>query len=356
MENTNLKTKTLRVRVKNRHAAQLRKMARSVNLVWNYINELSEKSIKERGKFLSAFDLHKYTKGAAKELGLHSQTPQQVAAEYVCRRKQFKKRRLSWRTSFGARRSLGWIPINTKASSWKNGSVYHNGKYYQIWDSFRLKYYKFRSASFSEDSRGRWYFNVVVEFEAKQSKGTSSVGVDLGCKDAVNTSDGDKLTGRWYRGIENKLAVAQRARKKRRVAAIHAKAANRRRDALHKMSRKLVDTNAAVFVGNVSSLKMAKTRMAKSALDAGWGMFKTMLEYKCDHAGIVFEEVNEAYTSQRCSCCREIPHSSPKGMGNLGMREWICSSCGAVHDRDTNAALNILALGHGRLAGGIHVL
>ncbi|MBO9427957.1 transposase [Sulfitobacter sp. R18_1] len=325
-------------------------------MVWNYINELSERSIRERGKFLSAFDLHPYTKGAAKELGLHSQTPQQVAAEYVRRRKQFKKRRLSWRKSFGSRRNLGWIPINTKASSWKKGCVYHNGRYYQVWDSYGLKQYTFRSASFSEDARGRWYFNVVVEFEAEQSKGTRSVGVDLGCKDAVNTSDGEKLTGRWYREEEKKLAVAQRAKKRRRVAAIHAKAVNRRKDALHKLSRKLVDTNAAIIVGNVSSLKMAKTRMAKSALDAGWGMFKTMLEYKCDHAGVVFEEVNEAYTSQRCSSCKDIPISSPKGMGNLGIREWTCSSCGSVHDRDTNAALNILALGHERLAGGIPVL
>lgn len=356
MSKTNLKTKTLKVRVKDRHSSQLREMARSVNLVWNYINELSERSIRERGKFLSAFDLHPYTKGAAKDLGLHSHTPQQVAAEYVRRRKQFKKRRLSWRKSFGSRRSLGWIPINTKASSWKKGCVYHNGRYYQVWDSYGLEGYKFRSASFNEDAQGRWYFNVVVEFEPVQSKGNSSVGVDLGCKDAVNTSDGERLTGRWYREEEKKLAVAQRAKKKRRVAAIHAKAENRRKDALHKLSRKLVDANAAVFVGNVSSLKMAKTRMAKSALDAGWGMFKTMLEYKCDHAGIVFEEVNEAYTSQRCSSCGDIPDSSPKGMGNLGMREWTCSSCGTVHDRDTNAALNILALGHERLAGGIPVL
>ncbi len=84
--------------------------------------------------------------------------------------------------------------------------------------------------------------------------------------------------------------------------------------------------------------------------------FITMLEYKCDHAGIVFEEVNEAYTTQRCSNCQDIPDSSPKGMSALGIRDWICSSCGAVHDRDTNAALNILALGHERLAGGIPVL
>ena len=100
-------TKTLQVRVRDKHAPLLRQMARSVNFVWNYLNELSHRSIRERGVFLSAFDLHPYSKGAGKELGLHSQTLQCVAAEYVTRRKQYRKARLNWRKSGGARRSLG---------------------------------------------------------------------------------------------------------------------------------------------------------------------------------------------------------------------------------------------------------
>ena len=350
------KTKTLRVRVKDNHAAQLRRMAQSVNTVWNYVNELSERAIRERGLFLSAFDLQKYVQGANKELGLHSHTPLMVCKEYATRRKQYKRRRLAWRKSHGARRSLGWVPINTGMAKSKNGAVYHAGTYFKVWDSWGLENYNFRSASFSEDARGRWYFNVVVEFKAEASTGASAVGIDLGCKDAATVSDGTKETGRWYRGIEADLAVAQRARKRKRVAAIHAKAANRRKDAMHKLSRTLVDANAAIFVGNVSSKTMSQTRNAKSALDAGWGLLKAMLSYKCNHAGVVFEEVNEAFTPQRCSCCGNIPASSPKGMGALGMREWVCDQCGSVHDRDVNAARNILALGHGRLAGGMPVL
>ena len=71
---------------------------------------------------------------------------------------------------------------------------------------------------------------------------------------------------------------------------------------------------------------MMKTRYAKSALDAGWGIFKTMLEYKSAYAGIVFEVVNESRTTQRCSHCQDIPDSSPKGMGALGIRDWTCTS------------------------------
>ncbi|HKM27168.1 MAG TPA: transposase, partial [Thiopseudomonas sp.] len=133
--------------------------------------------------------------------------------------------------------------------------------------------------------------------------------------------------------------------------------ANRRKDALHKFSRTLVNRCGEIYVGNVSSLKLVKTKMAKSVLDAGWGQLKTMLKYKCDHAGIVFKEVNEAYTTQTCSNCGALPDSRPKGIAGLGIRGWTCCACGVTHDdRDVNAAKNILAVGHGRLAVGIPAL
>lgn len=327
-----------------------------MNFVWNYINELSSRSILERGKFLSEYDLHPYTKGAGKELGLHSQTLQCIGKEYVTRRKQFKIARLNWRRSGGAKRSLGWIPVNTGAASWKNGQVYHNGHYFKVWDSYGLSQYPFRTASFSEDSRGRWYFNVVIEMEAKPAQGVSAVGIDLGLKDAATVSTGEKLESRHYRRLESALGVAQRANKRCRAKAIHTKIKNKRKDDIHKFSRKLVDNNAAIFVGNVQSLTLTKTRMAKSVLDAGWGMLKTTLEYKCAHAGVVFEEVNEAYSTQTCSECGCLPASRPKGIAGLGIREWSCTECGTHHDRDVNAAKNILAAGHRRLAVGIPFL
>ena len=122
---------------------------------------------------------------------------------------------------------------------------------------------------------------------------------------------------------------------------------------MHKFSTELVARSEAIFVGNVQAKTMVKTRMAKSTLDAGWSMLKTMLEYKSHQAGIVFEEVNEAYTTQTCSCCGSIPASSPKGRAGLGIRRWTCSNCQTEHHRDVNAARNIAALGLKRLAGEI---
>ncbi len=351
-------TKTLKVRVRDRHRPLLNQMARSVNFVWNYINELSLRSIKERGVFLSAYDIQKYTQGSHKELGLHSHTVQKVGAEYVTRRKQFKKSRLNWRKSGGIRLSLGWIPINTSMASWKNGQVYHNGHYFKVWDSYDLSLYKFKSASFNEDARGRWYFNVAVEVEAEIPVGQDKIGIDLGLKDTATCSDGTKLeAGRFYRDLEPKLAVAQRAGNKRRAKAIHAKISNRRKDTLHKFSRKLVNRCGEIYVGNVKPSSLTRTKMAKSVLDAGWAMLKTMLDYKCAHAGIVFKEVNESYTTQTCSSCGALPDSRPRGIAGLGIREWTCSECGVTHsDRDINAAKNILAVGHGRPVEGIPVL
>jgi len=178
------------------------------------------------------------------------------------------------------------------------------------------------------------------------------VGIDLGLKEAAVASTGERIEGRFYRKLECQLGIAQRAHKKQRVRAIHAKIANQRKDLLHKFSSALVKHNAAIFVGDVASSKLVKTKMAKSTLDAGWSMLKTMLEYKSHQAGIVFEVVSESYSTQTCSCCGTIPASSPKGRAGLRIREWTCSDCGAVHDRDVNAAKNILARGLARLAEG----
>lgn len=350
--------KTLRIRIKDKHAKALDAMACECNMIWNYVNELSSTHTRRTGKFFSAYDIAKYTAGASKEgLRVHSQTVQGVTEEYVTRRKQFKKARLRWRVSRGARKSLGWIPFKMGAVTYKNGQLRYAGQLFGLWDSYGLADYKLRSGSFSQDARGRWYANVCVESVGVKSAGTQSIGIDLGLKDFATLSDGTKVEAqRLYRGAEAKLAVAQRANKKKRVKAIHAKIANRRKDFLHKLSTRLVSQNGAIFVGNVHAAGLAKTRMAKSVLDAGWSSFRTMLQYKCDHAAVWFEEVNESYTTQTCSSCGVIPGSSPKGLAGLNKREWECCNCGAVHDRDTNAALNIRARGHARLAAGIPVL
>ncbi len=349
-------TKTLKLRVKDKHAKVLLAMAREVNQVWNFCNETSHRAICERRQFLSGYDLQKLTNGFSKCEGIQigSPTVQQVCEDYAKARRQFKRSKLRWRVSDpkSSQYSLGWIPFKARALQYKAGQIVFAGHRFSLWDSYGLHAHEMRAGSFSQDSRGRWHLNVVVKVATQTTAAAGCLGIDLGLKEAAVTSEGDRVEGRFYRKLEAKLGVAQRACKKQRVKAIHAKIANQRKDMLHKFSTNLVRNNAAIFVGDVASAKLVKTKMAKSTMDAGWSMLKTMLEYKCHQAGIVFDVVNESYTTQTCSCCGAIPASSPKGRAGLGIREWTCSECGSAHDRDTNAAKNILARGLARLAEG----
>ncbi len=351
--------KTLKLRIKDKNLKVLDQLASEVNFVWNYVNDLGFKYLKRTGEFLSSYDIDKYTKGASKECGLHSQTIQAISAELVTRRKQFKKAKLKWRVSNkkSARRSLGWIPFKKVAIKYADGYVQYGKHQFKLWDSYGLSKYNVKTGSFVEDSRGRWYVCLVVDNATTiKSKGKTSIGIDLGLKDLATCSDGLKLKApKIYREYEQKLGIAQRAKNKNRVRSVHAKIKNIRQNMLHQFTRKLVNDHAMIIVGNVNAKALAQTKLAKSVLDASWTTLRTMLKYKCENAGVLFEEVNEAYTTQTCSCCGSRL-SSPKGRAGLRIREWQCMECGTLHDRDINSALNILALGHERLAVGIPVL
>ena len=351
--------KTLKLRIKDKHCKVLDQLASEVNFVWNYVNDLSSKHLKRTGDFFSAFDMTQYTKGTSKLCGLHSQTVQGITEEYVDKRRQHKKAKLKWRVSNkkSARRSLGWIPFKKVAIKYADGYVQYGKQKFKLWDSYGISKYSVRTGSFVEDSRGRWYVCLVVD-SPKQDKptATKAIGIDLGLKDVATCSDGTVISNpKFYRNYEQKLGIAQRARNKKRVRALHAKIANCRKDHLHKASTLLVKENALIVVGDLSASKLVKTKMAKSVLDTGFSALKTMLKYKCENAGVLFEEVSEKFTTQICSCCGEITSSSPKGRIDLRIRVWECE-CGSINHRDLNSAKNILALGHERLAVGIRLL
>jgi hypothetical protein len=346
MTNTDFTTRTLRLRLEDRHAAFLRGQAREVNFVWNYVNDLSLKILEREGRFCSAYDLHRYTVGATKEgISLLAQTVQAITEKLVARRRRFRKSRLAWRKSVGTRRSLGWIPVKAAGLRYRDGQVWYCGMPLSLWDSYGLDQYDLGTGCFSEDSRGRWYLNVTVKRKRlPASRVTKAVGIDLGQKDFLATSDGLKVEAHSFRrDLEPAIAAAQRAHKKQRVAALHAKVKARRRDALQKLSTALVREYGVIFIGNVNISTLAKTRLAKSVLDEGWSAFRTMLQYKGADASVWFEEVDEGYSTQTCSC--RASRTGPKGAAGLGIRSWRCEVCGTLHDRGANAAKNILAKG-----------
>jgi putative transposase len=164
------------------------------------------------------------------------------------------------------------------------------------------------------------------------------IGIDLGLNSFATLSDGNKIDiQRHHRQFENKIKSAQRANNKQRVRRLHAKIKNCRKDFLHKLSTELAARYSLIAVGNVKPLQLAKNhKIAKSVLDAGWSTFRNMLKYKATNC----IEVGESFTTVTCSACRE--RSGPKGQKGLQIRQWKCSDCGENHDRDVNAAKNIL--------------
>lgn len=349
LPSTTVSTRVLRVRVKDRHAVWLTERAREVNTVWNYCNDLQQQVFARERKFLSGFDFWPFLKGSTRgdcALQLPVQAVQETAEQYARSRSQHRKLKLAWRKSRGTRRSLGWVPFKVRTVKYAHGQIYFAGRWLSVWDSWGLGDHELRAGSFSEDARGRWYLNVTVRVKraALMAPDLAAVGIDLGLKDLAALSDGQKVAAeRFYRDLEPALAIAQRAGKRQRVRALHAKIANRRKDFLHKLTTRLARSHTVVCVGDVNAKALARGRHAKSVLDASWSAMRTMLRYKCADAGAWFVEVPESGTTRMCSACGAA--TGPQGLDGLAVRQWTCTVCACAHDRDVNAARNILARG-----------
>jgi putative transposase len=199
------------------------------------------------------------------------------------------------------------------------------------------------------DSAGRYFASFIVETEPDALPQTGPVtGIDLGLAHFAVLSDGRKISSpRFLRRAEKKLRRAQQAlsrkqkgsanRARARVARAHARVADARREFCHQLSTALIRENQAVAVEDLAVNGLARTRLAKSVHDAGWSAFTGMLEYKARLYGREFIRIGRFEpTSQVCSECGVKDGPKP-----LSIREWICAGCGAVHDRDVNAARNI---------------
>jgi IS605 OrfB family transposase len=335
---------TYRYRVKDAIVGKhLARMAAAVNFVWNYCGNIQNDSRRLNRRWPSVFDLTRLTNGSSKELGLHSDTVQAVCRQFTASR-DAARRRPRWRISHGPKRSLGWVPFQCDRPLKVDGdTVRFLGHRYRLWLSRPIPS-DIRCGSFSQDASGRWYLNLVCRVADDLPAGTGEVGIDLGLKTLAALSTGEKINNpRHVRKAATKLARAQRAGRKKLARKIHRKVAAQRRHFLHVTSARIVRENALICVGNINSAALARTKMAKSVLDAGWSTLRSMLRYKALRHGAQFVETDERYSSQVCSGCRSI--SGPRGLKDLGVRSWVCSECGVSHDRDQNAALNILASG-----------
>lgn len=332
---------TFKYRLKNSASLkELERMSRAVNFTWNYCNDVSMQYLDKQGKWLTGYDLDRLTVNCSKDLGLHSHSIKLTCHCHAVSRKVSGKRKLSWRSN---KRSLAWIPFVASAIKINGDVATYWGCQFRFWNSRPLEG-KIKEGQFTRDARGNWFMSVICESQEVCDKGNRmSVGVDLGLKSIATMSTGIVFSrGNITKKYAEKLAIFQRAKKKKQTRSIHDKIKNIRKDWSHKKSTELVNSSGKIVVGDVSSSKLKRTRMAKSVSDAGWYQFKSMLAYKAAALGVEYKEINEKFSTVTCSTCFE--RTGPRGLGALGVREWICK-CGASHDRDVNAAKNILRFG-----------
>ncbi|MEV0054038.1 RNA-guided endonuclease TnpB family protein [Saccharopolyspora shandongensis] len=208
----------------------------------------------------------------------------------------------------------------------------------------------------SRDAAGRWFVSILVETAVDHLPATdSAVGVDAGIESLLTLSNGEKVTNpRHERRDRQRLAKAQRelARKQKgsnnrskarlKVARAHARITDRRRDHLHKVTTRLVRENQTVVIEDLNVRGMLKNgKLARAISDASWSEFRSMLEYKAHWYGRGVLAVDQWFPSSKtCSACGKLAESMP-----LQVRLWTCTGCDATHDRDVNAAKNILAAG-----------
>ena len=331
-----------RVKDSSSDGRDLRHMSRSSNVVWNHCNAAQIHALRHNQKWPTEKDLQDSTRGSGKLLGISSQTVQAICEEYAARRRQFKKSKLRFR----GRKSLGWVPFKgqTFVFDGATNSVVYCGRIFKLWKHRDLPDgAKIKCGSFSEDARGRWYCNVSVEYERTAQRTNEAVGIDLGLKHTATLSTGEAIDNtRLFARYEIELGAAQRANKSRRAQAINAKIANSRKDFLHKETTKIVNRFGFIAVGNVSG-KWLQATNGKSSADAATGMTRSFLRYKAIARGAILADVSEYLSTQTCSDCDAV--GGPKGTQGLEIREWKCSHCGSIHDRDVNAAKNILRVG-----------
>jgi putative transposase len=224
------------------------------------------------------------------------------------------------------------------------------------WSRTIPKAAKVTSCTVSKDPAGRYFISMLCDdVVVSLPTNTNHVGIDLGLAHFAILSNGEKIAApNVFRRNEKKLVKLQRrlakkqkgssnrAKAKRKVARVHAAIADTRRDFTHKLSTRLIRENQTIAIETLAVKNMQKNRcLAKSIGDAGWSEFVRQLEYKSKWYGRTLVGIDRWYpSSKRCSDCGFVVSKMP-----LSVREWACPECGVLHDRDINAARNILAAG-----------
>ncbi|MGY3804200.1 hypothetical protein ACWNT8_09085 [Pigmentibacter ruber] len=375
---------TYRYRIKDSGSTKkkLLKMANGVNFIWNFCKETQSNALKNKPVkvitdpktkkiyytpyFFTQYEMNELVAGSSKELGLHSQTVQAVAEEYITRRKQFKKL-LRWR----GRNSLGWIPFKSSGIKIVKDVVQYNKLKFRFWNSRNLPIdAHIKSGSFAQDNCGRWYINITIETKNNlyNKNSTSESAIFLSNykgiiyqneSDSVKPNFSSKLIAKIKKlNIAKKKRVIQRKKDKlkekpkpigRKEKKILNKVANIKQDLFHKESTKIINNNRLVITNEIiAAKKRIQSRNSFISTRLNVKHFQNMLCYKALRAGKVVSIVsNKNLSLVPFQCC------SLQSQFILRKRTFVCKICHKRTSFMTSArnnlflaAKHLLRIGH----------
>lgn len=272
--------------------------------------------------------------------------------------------------NFKKKRSGGSAEFTRAAFRWKDGQLWLAKCSEALpirWSRTLPKGCEPSTVTVRLDASGRWFVSLLVEDHTVKHlpKVDKAVGIDAGITSLIATSDGEKIANpKHFKRLRYKLRQAQKAlsrkvkgsnnteKARREVARIHAQIADTRTDFLHKLTTRLVRENQTIAVEDLAVKNMMKNRKLSAAIaDASWSELVRQLEYKCQWYGRTLVKIDRWFpSSKRCGNCGHVVDKLP-----LNVREWDCPECGTHHDRDINAANNILAAGLAVIVCGANI-
>ena len=352
-----LKVVKIRLYPNNQQQEALSQSFGNCRWLWNYCLNLMNETYKETGKGLSGYQVKKQIPELKKEYEwlklTYSQCLQSVCLNLGVAFNNFFERRTGY-PSFKSKHGKQSIqyPQNVKR-------VTNCLRLPMIGDVKAIFHReirgKFKTVTVSKNCSNQYYAAILFE-DGKEKPVSSSegkaIGIDLGLSHFVITSGGSKFDNpRWFKKHEPNLKLKQqqlsrkqkgsnnRNKSRLKVAKVHNKITKCREDFHHKLSRRIVNENQVICVENLAVANMVKNhKLAKAISQVGWGQFCTMLKYKADQEGKVYQEVDRFFASSKtCNNCLNRVDSL-----DLNIRFWDCKACGTKHiDRDVNAAKNI---------------
>ena len=337
--------RTLKLKLSKKQETQLNSWLWNLTGVWNWVIKKIEHDA-QSSVYHSPYDFVNLIAEHSKRMEIPSHVMQATIAQahnawMRCFKKLGGKPHLK-----GKRNKLNSIPFKDVIKPPKDNRIGLVGlgrvKFYKQ----ELPKAKIKCGRILKKASG-WYLNLCLDTDNKfPIKDTNkAVGIDPGFSTLLTLSDGTKFENpRELRKGAERLAQAQRGKDKQLVVRLYERQANRRNDRNHKISRKLVENYKIICFSNDNFKGMAK-KFGKAVTEAGLGDLAGKLAYKSSICGRQFINVDSKNTTRTCAVCWNL--TGPTGLSGLAVRDWVCSACGAVHDRDINSAMVVLKTGLG---------